>query len=313
MPVERKESVMYKRFTAVAVTVLALAALAAAQEKPACCQKKKASCDKAKAAQCQDKADKCKLQAKKDCCAKKDKQCCDKKKAKCGDVSCTGEQVGYKGVKFPRLAYMVGDQRTDCPKTAAKLAKEKNLPIKYVVGDKVFDEKPAALAAQTEVLEDLLGSILSIKYVVGDECVACPHAAEQMAKQSGAKVKYRLGSFVFDDQQAAEQAAAKAREAADAVEMKVDNGEVTRYKVGKLVTTSKVAATYQLAIERLKAALDALERAGGKQVAAPGGGCGDKGTKIKCATGAKGKCKTGAKKTCDKGAKGKCGSGAKKP
>ncbi len=288
---------MYKRFTAVALTVLALAALAAAQDKPAGCQKKqKAGCDKARAAQCQDKADKCQDQAKKDCCSKKGKQGCDKKKGKCGDVSCTGEQVGYKGVKFPRLAYMVGDERIGCPKTAAKLAKEKNVAIRYVVGDQVFDEKPAALAAQTEVLEDFLGSILSVKYAVGDKCVGCPQAAEQMARQAGTSVKYRLGSFVFDDQPTAEQAAAKARQAADAVEMKVDNGDVTRYKVGKLVTTSKTIASYQLAIERIKAALDALESAGGKQVALAGGGCGGKGAKRQCSSGAKNKCGMGAKK-----------------
>ncbi len=288
---------MLRKITLTTIAVLVFAAAPVLGQdkpqkpgKPPCCQAKakKGTCSakqgKAACADKQKKAGCCDADKKPGC---KDKASCKSKDGKeaCGEVNCVGEQVRYKGVVMPRMVYQIGDQKLKCPKSAAKLAKEKNLPIKYVVGDQTFSDKAKALDAYAGMLEKYYDELLTVKYAVGGKCVSCPNAAAEMAKQKGKKVCYQVGSFCFKDRAAAEKAAKMARATGDKVTMKImvgneafdcpvhaaesakAKGKSVTYCVGKLNTTSETVAKIQLQISRIKAAIDEIAKCGGKQVA----------------------------------------------
>ncbi len=286
----------------ITVTTLAMLVFAAApvlgqdkprkSDKPACCAQKKGQ-QKAACTAKQKKADCCDAKKKADCKDKAKAACADKKEAcshegkkeKCGDTNCVGEQVRYKGVVLPRLVYQVGEQKLTCPRSAVKLAKEKNLPIKYIVGEQSFDDKAEALEAHAARLEKFYNELLTVQYAVGDRCVACPNAAAELAKQKGAKVSYQVASFRFADREAAEKAARMARAKGDNVAIKVMvgdqlfdspaqaaevaklKGKPVTYSVGKLNTSSETVAKIQLQVARIKAALDEIAKCGGKKLA----------------------------------------------
>ena len=260
-------------------------------DKPPCCQAKakaKAACaQQGKKAACSADAKKsgCCTAGKKLGCKDKNQAACKSEKEACGEINCVGEQVRYKGVAIPRMSYQVGDQKLSCPKSAVKLAKEKNLPIQYVVAGKTYTDKAEALAAHAAQLEKYYNELLTVRYAVGDQCVACPNAAAQIAKEKGAKVCYQVGSFRFEDKQAAEKAAKMARAQGERVKIKCmvgdqvfdsparaaevakTAGKPVTYCVGKLNTTSETVAKIQLQVARIKSALDTIAKSGGKQVA----------------------------------------------
>lgn len=225
------------------------------------------------------------------CCAQdkaveNTKACCKHGMAAgCGDTNCAGDLVRFKGLALPRILYQVNDERLSCPKSAVKMAKAENADLKYVVADKVFTNKPEAFKAHAELLDEFLGDMLTVKYAVGENCVACPDAAEAIAKKEGKKVRYRLASFDFEDRASAEKATKLASEASEQVELKMVVGDETfdcpmhaaeaakkqgkevDYCIGKLKTASEADAMIELAVERIKAALTAFEKCGGKQIA----------------------------------------------
>lgn len=234
-----------------------------------CCPQAKAVADKSKT------------------CSADSKSCCPSDKSACaGEAKCAGDMARIKGLGLPEMTYLVKDQRMSCPKSAEALAQSESATIKYVVGDKVYEDKGAAVAAHADALDAFLGEMLTVKYAVGDDCVGCPNAAKAMAKAKGAEVGYRVASFTFADRETAEKAVKLARAAADKVEMKVmvgdqayhcatEAGEVAKkqgkgidYCVGETKTACKSTAKLELAKARIEAALAACEQCGGKQIAA---------------------------------------------
>lgn len=129
-------------------------------------------------------------------------------------------------VKMPSMGYKVGDKTVACPDEAAKLAKESKATVKYVVGDKSFEDKGEALVAYTKELNGFVESATSsIKFAVDGECMACPVSAGDAAKKSGKPMMYRVATVDFKNESDAKKALAAAKEAADKVEMKIMVGD----------------------------------------------------------------------------------------
>ena len=259
---------------------------AANKDKGACCASKgqqvKECSDKDKAA--------CAKDGKQDCsktCSTDAKQACSKdgKSAGCAEVNCAGDQVRYKGQAIPRMVYQVGDQRLTCPKSSVALAKEKGVEIQYVVAGEVMDDKAKAMDALSQQVEKAYENMLTVNYCVDGKTTGCCETATAMAKEANKPMCYGVGSFCFDSKEDAEKAAKVAREAGDKVQMvmlvgdeKFDcphhaseaakqNGAEVKYCVGEMNTTSEAMANIQLTVERIKTALDEIEKLGGKQIA----------------------------------------------
>ena len=199
----------------------------------------------------------------------------------CDGKNCAPELARFKGLGLPRLVYVVNETSLCCPESAEKLAKEQNAQIRYVVAGQTYADRNEALAAHAAELERFLTDALTVKYAVGDECVACPQTAQELAQKLRKPLRFRLASFDFADRDSAEKAAEKARAASQAVQMKMMVGEKSfccpdaaaqaakaegkpiDYCVGQATTRCQATAKVQLALQRIKAALETLEQNGG--------------------------------------------------
>lgn len=205
------------------------------------------------------------------------KACClDDKSGKTACAkTCSSEAVAA----LPTLKYRVGDETVCCPTKAKELAKGDEKAIQYVVAGKTFEKQSDANAAYLAALDDFRTQITTVKYVVGDSCVACPVTAGEMAKKEGKPVRYRLVSFTFDKEEDAKKAAEAARAAADKIEMKMvvgdkavscpvsakemasKEGKQVEYVVGESKTCCDQEAKLALARARAAAALAVVEKA----------------------------------------------------
>jgi hypothetical protein len=185
---------------------------------------------------------------------------------------------------LPQMTYRVGDNTTDCPMTAEKLAADHHTQVHYVVGKKAFADKSEANKAYADALDNYFDDMLTVRYAVGNKSMKCGDSAKSIAKKEGTKVNYQLASFRFEDRESAEKAAKTAREAADQVTMKLvvgektyscpmqashvakQHGEKVSYCVGDSKTTCEDTARIQVATERIRTALVALEQNGGQLV-----------------------------------------------
>jgi hypothetical protein len=195
------------------------------------------------------------------------------------DVTCDGDVVRYEGIELPRIGFKVGDTLTCCMKSATEMSKGDTAKIKFVVADKTYDNLGEAKAARVKVLEQYYDDILTVKYAVGDECVACPMAAKDLASKSGKPVHYRLAAFDFAEQADAEKVAQAARAAGDQVAMSYVVGEKTfacskeaaqaantdgkdvEFCVGEQKTGCETTAKTRLIEARITAALKTLAEA----------------------------------------------------
>jgi hypothetical protein len=144
----------------------------------------------------------------------------------CDPAQCSDKALAAAGV--PAMVYKVGDKQVNCPKQATELAAGDEAKIHYLVASKEFCSKPEALQAYETALNEHLSAMTTVRYNVGGKCVPCPDAAASMAKASNESVQFRVASYTFADQAAAERAAAIAKEAAEKVVMKcvVDGKEI---------------------------------------------------------------------------------------
>ena len=132
---------------------------------------------------------------------------------------------------LPKMAYKVGDESVCCADAAASLAKTTGQPISYVVGEKSYTDKKAAMTSLVETTEafvtdfitpckcDVSGATkiagkacncpvdagkkaelvsaavsgISMSYAVGKESCNCPNKAAELAKTSGAEKLYVVG------------------------------------------------------------------------------------------------------------------------
>ena len=148
------------------------------------------------------------------------------------ETQCKGEcPIAAAMGELPKMTYKVGEESVCCSKAAASLAEKSGDPINYVVGEKSFTEKKAAMTSLVETTEafvtefvtpckcDVSGvtkiagkscncpidagkkaelvstavSGISMSYVVGEETCNCPNKAAALAKTSGDEQFYVVG------------------------------------------------------------------------------------------------------------------------
>lgn len=194
----------------------------------------------------------------------------------CGDkAGCCAKSYAM----LPAMKYKVGDATVECPDKAKELAKGDAKAIKFVVGDKSFDDAVAATKALTSAYESFATEATTVKYAVGEKCVACPMSAGELAKKENKKMAYRLAAYDFASEDAAKKAVASAKEAAGKVELKTMVGDkcvacpveakelatkehkTVQYVVGESKTCCDVEAKMNLAKARALATLAAIEKA----------------------------------------------------
>lgn len=196
----------------------------------------------------------------------------------------SGELAGGK-CTIPAMLIKVGDQTTPCCEKARELAQGDESKIRYVVGEKTFTKKEEALSAYAEVLDNYFTELTSVRYCVGESRMQCPVSAEDVARKEGGKVEFALANFRFASKEAAEKAAAEAREAAAQVKMKMvvagkeyccatmakeaaqKNNCQVEYLVGDTKACGREEAEIALRRARIVAAADVLHKAvqnGGK-------------------------------------------------
>jgi hypothetical protein len=170
------------------------------------------------------------------------------------------------------MTYRVGDFETRCSKSAQAKADETKQAMTFSVADKTYDNKGEAMVALTGLLEAKAKTLASVRFAVGDKCFACPVSAKEVAQDSGAKIKYRVAGFDFDDQATAKMVAKAVAEAAAKVAMtyKVDGkptacaktakacgSKQLAYVVGESETCCETTAKLSLAEAKIRAMLEA--------------------------------------------------------
>lgn len=193
--------------------------------------------------------------------------------------TCGSDALAKSGSKLPAMLFKVGDKTVCCPEQAKSLAKGDEKVMQYVVADKTYTDEAEATEAYGKALDAFFSEITTVKYAVGDNCMACPMSAKELAQKEGKKVQYRLATFSFNDQETANKAAAAAKEAAGKVEMKMmvgdecvacpvsakelaqKSGKRVEYVVGEMRTQCDKAAKVELNRARAAAALATIEKA----------------------------------------------------
>ncbi len=225
-------------------------------------------------------------------------QCCSKKKAAASDAatvvqqdataaqcrpkdeaSCRGKTLVATGM--PLLTYKVGETSTNCPKEADKLAADGETAVRYVFGTSEFAEKSEALKAYAGALDEYLGTLTTVRYAVGETIVGCPQAAAALAREARDTVKFRVASYTFADEPAAQQAAEAARSAADKVVLKkLVNGEevaaecsAAAAKDGKACCAAKAAGQKTAGASECATKKTEKSSCGASKLAARGDGC----------------------------------------
>jgi len=187
----------------------------------------------------------------------------------------------------PMLKYMVGDETVCCYKKALQMADGDEAKVRYAIGDERYTDRAAAMKAFADQLEDYLNSCTTVRYLVGERCVASFDEAAELARAAGQTVRYRVASTTFAERAAAEEAARKARAAAEGVQMKLvkDGQEIAcgkdapktaekschgkkseqvepagDYVVGDVKTPCPMTARIELAKARIVAAYRAVQR-----------------------------------------------------
>lgn len=208
----------------------------------------------------------------KKCCSAEKKDCA----SKCPSASiCTTEVAG---VTVPAMSFKVGDKAIACPEEAKKLAEANHTQLVYVVADKEYSCENSAKQAYAAQLATYMDEMMTVKFAVGDDCVACPMTAQQMASKAGKKVMYRVAKFDYPSMEAANTAVEHAKEAVQTVSMKWKVGEKTyccdkmageaaqkehkqvEFCVGEKTTACKDTASVELARAKIEAAVTALAK-----------------------------------------------------
>ncbi len=171
---------------------------------------------------------------------------------------------------MPTMKYRVGDKTMGCSKSAAAMAEKANTSVEYVVGDETMGSETEATVTLTKLLEEQLGNMQTMQYVVGDHCGQCPMTAKSLAKKSGTKMAYRVGGFDFEKKEDAQKVVKLVSEAIAEVQMsyKVDGksfncsksagakckktGAKMTYVIGDDETCCKITATLKHAEAKIR-------------------------------------------------------------
>lgn len=200
-----------------------------------------------------------------------------------GKTECGRNFAGHAGRLarrgIPAMLYRVGDTTTECSKQAQSLAAAGKAKIRFVVDTRDYASEGAAKKAYAKVLDRHLDAMLSVKFAVGADCVACPMTAGAMAKKAGKPMMYRVAAYDFKTQKAADQALKAARASIKNVKLTMKVGEKAyqcgitagamakaagksvQYCIGQTSTGCEVTASVNLATAKINAALDTLAKA----------------------------------------------------
>ena len=161
---------------------------------------------------------------------------------------------------LPKLTYLVGKEATCCSQTAAKLAKEQNTNVKFVVANKTFEDQGKATLALTEETEKFLTAFtttseckVSGKFTVAGKELCCSVMAGERAELAKNAMKKVEMAYLVGDEKCScpNQAAALAKE----------TGKDKVFLVAGQKTCCSVDARLKLAQAKYKAAVEALARA----------------------------------------------------
>ncbi len=139
---------------------------------------------------------------------------------------------------MPTMTYKVGDYTTCCPDAARAKASSADGKMQFVVADKAFDSETEATLALADLLESEAKSMTEVRFAVGKECYGCPMTAKKMAKDSGAKMTYRLAGMNFDSREQADRAA---KMIADALRNSDGRSEISAVQATTKPSCSKAA------------------------------------------------------------------------
>lgn len=124
----------------------------------------------------------------------------------------------------PGMMFVVATETTGCENNAAKLAKQHDAKITYVVDGTAYKCKSSASQAHLAQLEGMLTNYTKVAYKVGDEVRCCEKMAMELAKQTKGKMTYWVAGTEYNCPVTAKLAAQMSSAAVSAVQV--------YYKVG---------------------------------------------------------------------------------
>lgn len=166
-----------------------------------------------------------------------------------------------EGMKLlPVIHYWVGDQEACCAGSAGALAKSKELPVSYKVGEASFDTEEAAFANLVETTEAFVNGFATPQqcpvsgktYVAGQEC-----ACEDSAAQRVELIRKAMDEVVMTYKVGTESCSCPVT----AKEMATRAGTDVVFVVGAEECPCEMTARLNLAKAKYKAALVALNPA----------------------------------------------------
>jgi hypothetical protein len=196
-----------------------------------------------------------------ECCASKnanvltsaaadDKKC---EEGKCAEGTCP---VSAAMEKLPKMTFAVGTERVCCGEKAQALAEEHKAPIQYVVAEKTYECKNAAMTALVEETESFVAAFVAPKKCeasgnvsVAGKATACPVEAEKQATLVSTAVEKIEMQY--------EVAGEKAACSACAATMAKEKSAPIQYVVGEQKTSCELSARMNLARAKYKAAVQA--------------------------------------------------------
>ena len=161
--------------------------------------------------------------------------------------------------KLPKLTFMVGTEETCCNASAESIAKEKHLPVIFVVGEKKFEKQAEAMSALADSTEafvndftaphtcnvsgktSLAGAEMTCSEQAGKIALAMKEAMQTIA------ISYKVGDKSCDCPNEAKTLAAK-------------SGAATEFVVGEECTSCPIDARIKLAKAKFRAALEAMHK-----------------------------------------------------
>ena len=173
-----------------------------------------------------------------------------------GDASEGVCPVTLAMAQLPQLSYTVGEQQVCCEKMAGDLATKEAAAVHYVVAEKTFETKQAAMTALVDQTESMVDAYIKPKTcevsgattVAGKAC-SCPVETAARTKAVEEAAKLVSMKYMVDGQEAAcvNCAGARAKE----------TGKPVEYVVAGQATTCEMTARLNLARAKYKAAVEA--------------------------------------------------------
>ena len=174
--------------------------------------------------------------------------------------ACSGCPIEAAMAKLPTMTYLVGDESTCCSKSAAKLAEKHDMPVKYVVAKKTFEDQGKATLALAETTEKFVKAFAtpakceeSGKFTVAGKELCCEVMAGQRARLAGSAMEKVAMTYLVGEKKCAcpNEAAAIAK----------SSGVDQVYLVAGEKTCCSIDARLKLARAKYRAAVEALAKA----------------------------------------------------